>query len=96
MSNHGIDFAGLAEVLGFPEEELQLHSPSRIQEMIQTCIYIFSNKFSMINGIAISYKLSPEPIMTWTNDDLLSIEPLLTNFSEIWIKIQWFSFKKVH
>ena len=32
----------------------------------------------------------------WTNAWLLSIGPLGTNFSEIWIKIQNFTFKKMH
>ena len=32
--------------------------------------------------------------VTWTNAGLLSIGPLATNFSEIWIKIQKFSFMK--
>ena len=36
-----------------------------------------------------------EPV-TWTNAGLLSIGPLGTNFSEIWIKIQKFSFTKMH
>ena len=35
-------------------------------------------------------------VITQTNADLLSIGPLGTNFSEIWIKIQDFSFKKMH
>ena len=34
--------------------------------------------------------------ITWTNAALLSIGPLWTNFSEIWIKIQKFSFLKMH
>ena len=34
--------------------------------------------------------------ITWTNAHLLSIGPLGTNFSEIWINIQNFSFKKIH
>ena len=34
--------------------------------------------------------------ITWTNVDFLSIGPLGTNFSEIWIKIQNFSFVKMH
>ena len=32
----------------------------------------------------------------WNNAGLLSIEPLRTNFSDIWIGIQTFSFKKMH
>ena len=35
-------------------------------------------------------------IITWTNTDLLSIRPLGTNFSEIWIKTQNFSFVKMY
>ena len=33
--------------------------------------------------------------ITWTNADLLSIGPSGTNFSEIWIKTQNFSFMKM-
>ena len=33
--------------------------------------------------------------ITWTNPDLLSIGPLGTNFSEIWIEILTFPFKKM-
>ena len=33
--------------------------------------------------------------ITWTNADLLSFEPLGTNFSEILIEILTFSFKKM-
>ena len=33
--------------------------------------------------------------ITWTNVDLLSIGPSGTNFSENWIEIQTFSFKKM-
>ena len=32
----------------------------------------------------------------WTNDGMLFIGPLGTNFSEIFIRIQTFSFKKMH
>ena len=32
----------------------------------------------------------------WTNAGILLIGPLWTNFSEIWIKIQTLSFKKMH
>ena len=34
--------------------------------------------------------------ITWISADLLSIGPLETNICETWIKIQWFSFKKMH
>ena len=33
---------------------------------------------------------------TWFNDDHLSTGPSGTNFSEIWIKIHWFSLNKMH
>ena len=33
--------------------------------------------------------------ITWTNADALSIRPLGTNFSEIWIEILILSFKKM-
>ena len=33
--------------------------------------------------------------ITWTNDDLLSIRSLVTNFSNIWVKIYQFSFKEM-
>ena len=43
-------------------------------------------------------ELSPvwHQAITWTNADLLSIRPLVMNFSEIWIKTQNFSFIKMH
>ena len=34
--------------------------------------------------------------ITWTNAEILSIGPLGTNFSQIFIRIQIFSFKKMH
>ena len=34
--------------------------------------------------------------ITWTNDDLLSFKPSESNFSEIWIKILLYSFKRMH
>ena len=34
--------------------------------------------------------------ITWTNADLLKIGPLGTNFSEIWIKIQILTLKKIY
>ena len=36
------------------------------------------------------------PAITWTNAGILLIQPLGTNFSEILIEIQTFSFKKMH
>ena len=48
--------------------------------------------------IASDNGLSPErrQAIIWTNAGLLSIGPLRTNFSEILIGIQIFSFKKMH
>ena len=54
-----------------------------VSEQDQHC---FSNGLSPIRRQAI----------TWTNAVLLSIRPLGTNFNEIWIKIQNFSFMKIH
>ena len=34
--------------------------------------------------------------ITWTNADILSIGPFGTNFKEVWIKIQYFSFNKIY
>ena len=57
--------------------------------------HICVGKFTIIgshNG------LSPErrQAIIWTNDGILLIRPLGTNFSEILIGIQTFSFKKMH
>ena len=48
--------------------------------------------------IGSSNGLSPgqSQVITWTNAGLLPIRPLGTNFSEIRIKIQSFSFMKMH
>ena len=53
---------------------------------------------SKLGSIASGNGLSPvrHQAITWTHADLLSIRPLETNFSEIWIKIPNFSFKKMH
>ena len=58
------------------------------------CIYV-SAKYGTIgadNGLSLVWCQA----ITWTNSDILSIRPLRTNFSEIWIKIQNFSFMKTH
>ena len=34
--------------------------------------------------------------ITWTNDDLEPIEPLGSNFNEISVKLEKFSWKKMH
>ena len=36
------------------------------------------------------------PYINWTNADLLTIEPMGTNFNQIGIKIQIFPLKKMH
>ena len=48
--------------------------------------------------IGLDNGLAPErcQAIIWTNDDILLIGHLGTNFSEIWIGIQTFSFKKMH
>ena len=50
-------------------------------------------------GSVLVLKMGFSPIqrqaITWTNANLLSIEPLETNFSEIWIKVLIFSFRKM-
>ena len=60
----------------------------------QWCIYASVNCVTIgsVNG------LSPirRQALTWTNARLLSIRPLETNFSDTLIKIQNFSFKKMH
>ena len=49
-------------------------------------------------GIGSCNGLSPvrRQAITWSNGTLLSIEPLWTNFSEIWIKNTKISFMKMH
>ena len=56
-----------------------------------TCI----NKLTIIGS---DNGLSPDrrQAIIWTNDGLLLIGPLGTNFSEILIEIRAFSFKKTH
>ena len=53
---------------------------------------------SKLNIIGSDNGLAPGRRQTiiWTNDGILLIEPLGTNFSEILIGIQIFSFKKMH
>ena len=48
--------------------------------------------------IGLNNGLAPErrQAIIWTNDEILLIGHLRTNFSEIWIGIQTFSFKKMH
>ena len=53
---------------------------------------------SKLNIIGSDNGLSPgrRQAIIWTNAGILLIRPLVTNFSEIWIRIQTFSFKKMH
>ena len=48
--------------------------------------------------IGSDYGLSPYQgqAIIWTNDGILSIGPLATNFNEILMEIHTFSFKKIH
>ena len=43
-----------------------------------------------------AWRLFSIKLLTWANDDLLSIGPLGTNLSEIVTEIQIFSLKKMH
>ena len=53
-----------------------------------------------MNWVSINSGNSLSPVrcqaITWTNADSLSFEHLGTNFSEIWIEIISFPFKKIH
>ena len=53
-----------------------------------------------VNWVSIDSNNGLSPVqhhaITWTNTGLLSIGPLESNFSEIWIKIHNFSFMKMH
>ena len=53
---------------------------------------------SKLTSIGSDNGLSPgrRQDITWTNDGILLIGPLATNFSEIFSKIHKFSFKKMH
>ena len=53
---------------------------------------------SKLNIIGSDNGLSPgrRQAIIWTNDGILLIGPLRTNFSEIWIQINTFSFTKMH
>ena len=53
---------------------------------------------SKLTSIGSDNGMSPgqHPVIIWTNDGMLSIGPLGTNFSEILIEIYTFSLKKMH
>ena len=50
----------------------------------------------IINGSDNGLSPGRRQAIIWTNAGILLIGPLGTNFSEIWIKIDIFSFKKMH
>ena len=68
--------------------------PSGLSQLPQCRIYVSVNWASIGSGNG----LLPVQCLaiTWTNTDLLLIGPLWTNFREIKIKIQIFSFMKMH
>ena len=74
----------------------QCHKKSSLTSLISpySHIYVSMNWVTTDSGNS----LSPvrRQAITWTNADVLSIEPLGINFSEIWIKIQNVSFMKMH
>ena len=76
-------------VLQWVQRAIALSHPGR---MTHVCINIKLNSIDSDNG------LSPgrRQVIIWTNAGLLSIGPLETNFREIRIKIQKFSFIKMH
>ena len=47
-------------------------------------------------GLDNGFSLGRRQAIIWTNARILLIEPLGTNFSEIWIKIHIFSFKQIY
>ena len=57
---------------------------------------LFVSVNEAIIGSNIGLSLVRCQAITRTNAALLSIKPLGTNFSDIWIKIRWFSFKKIN
>ena len=57
----------------------------------QICVSELTN-IGSDNGLSLGRRQA----IIWNNAGLLLIEPLGTNFSEISIKIQIFSFKKMH
>ena len=56
--------------------------------------------YASVNGVSIGSGNGLSPVrrqtITWTNADVLSIWPLRTNFSEIWIEMHNLSFTKMH
>ena len=64
--------------------------------MVLTHFPLLPHIYASVNWVSIGSDngLSPSrrQAITWTNADLLSIGPLGTNFSEIRIKIEIFSF----
>ena len=73
------------------------HSPLNSLRLSDVCIYIYIY-ISNLTIIVSDNGLSPGQwqAFIWTNAGTLLIGPLGTNFSEILIRIQTFSFKKMH
>ena len=59
---------------------------------------VTDTRISKLTIIGSDIGLSPgrRKAIIWTNAVILLIGPLWTNFSKIWIRIQTFSFKKMH
>ena len=79
-----------------PYNMVKLNAESKDPELIahECRIYVPVNQVSMGSGNGLS-PIGRQAII-WTSAGLLSIGPLVTNFSEILIKIQIFSFTKMH
>ena len=89
MDIMGSSSAGYRQVLGASSTYLVLLTEGKWH------LYIASVNWAIIgsdNGLSPFWRQA----IIWTNDGLLFIWSLRTNFSEIWIKIHWISFKKIH
>ena len=74
--------------------------------IIKSCVAVFNSLgpsdaficFSKLNIIGSDNGLSPtrRQAIIWTNAGILLIRPLRTNFSEIFIEVYTFSYKKMH
>ena len=93
-----MDWKGLINFLGFLESgfpSLKFLLVSFLLTHWGRVTHIYVNKLTIIGS---DNGLSPgrRQAIIWTNAAILLIEPLETNFSEILIEIQTFSFKKMH
>ena len=93
--------------LFFISASYRMHSNYGAHELLPLCQHSNINWtpkmchiYAPVNWVIVDSDdgLSPNQRQTifWTNADLLAIWPLGTNFSEICIEIQDFSFKKMH